>query len=242
MLLKDPVTGKEYPHYTRTDLGWPKTSARYRSFARRHVIVHHGVGRGNGLPVQRRLSIWNAYRRYHLSKSWQDIGYSHGWGDGFTVEGRGWGFDGAHTQQGGNRLGHAFCWIGDGRYTAGTEDGWGALRALVAYGIEQGHVVSDPKWSGHSNWWPKECPGNQLYQAIPDNNSLTPKEAPVIPSDVFKFAQAPGHPVYLLNLLDLTREGIETHEARNGIADLFGVEPDVEQVHEDVLFQFRPKL
>lgn len=60
------------------------------------------------------------------------------------------------------------------------------------------------------------------------------------PADILKFVQAPQHPVYLANVIELTRAGIESHEARLGLAKVFDLDEDVIQVHPDVVTQLRP--
>jgi hypothetical protein len=58
--------------------------------------------------------------------------------------------------------------------------------------------------------------------------------------DAIKFCQADGSPVvWMLNIEDGTREGIETHDARLGLAQVFNLDPSVEKVHADVINQFR---
>lgn len=73
-------------------------------------------------------------------------------------------------------------------------------------------------------------------------NPLTdqPQEEDVAaPKDTMKFIQATGTPVYLVNIETLRKEGIESHDARLGIAETFGLDPHVIQVHPAVVNQFR---
>lgn len=65
------------------------------------------------------------------------------------------------------------------------------------------------------------------------------EDADMALKDSMKFIQAAGTPVYLVNIETLRKEGIETHEAREGIAAAFGLDPAVIQVHPDVVKQFR---
>jgi hypothetical protein len=73
------------------------------------------------------------------------------------------------------------------------------------------------------------------------------EEDDVAPRDVLKFVQAANHPdpakrpVFLANILELSREGIETHAARKGIAGAWGLDENVIAVHPDVIDQFRVK-
>lgn len=96
----------------------------------------------------------------------------------------------------------------------------------------------------------KTCPG--IVRVSQFNRIVLPRiiaavtgqqteEKPMTISEALRFAQAEGQPVYLLNIEDGTREGIETHEARLGIAKLFNISPEVTKVHADVIAQFREK-
>lgn len=253
--LLDPATGTTVRMFSRSECGLPPSKARKKPWARRHVIIHHGVGRGNKASTAEAVQIWRAYWRWHhKSLGWSDIGYS--WGvtaTGVILEGRGWQVDGSHTQRGGNRVGHAICFIGDGRWSRGTPEQWAAVRALIAEGIRVGAVTPQPKLkiTGHQDWWPKECPGALIqaamkvetayFQRPPTKPSASQqsKEDPVVPGDILKFVQAEGHPVYLADITQMTIEGIETSAARAGLAELFDIDPTVHQVHKDVIDQFR---
>lgn len=111
-------------------------------------------------------------------------------------------------------------------------------------------------------WTPvaKTCPGivrrKQFYKvvlpriiaAVTAAPAPTPEEEEMKLDEVMKFAQGkdPGTdttvgPVYLLNIEDGSREGIETADGRLGIAKLFNIDPDVHFVHPDVISQFRDK-
>lgn len=104
-----------------------------------------------------------------------------------------------------------------------------------------------------SPWTPsrgKTCPGlirqvqferEVLPRIIAGVAGTTPEVDDMQIKEVLKFCQAPGTPVYLLNIEDGTREGIETHAAREGIAEVFEIDADVHQVHVDVLAQFRDR-
>lgn len=178
-LLKDPVTGETKKHYSRKECGLPPTRAPKGAQLRKEWIVHHGVGKGSGLSLSALMAIWRGYYRYHVeTKGWTDIGYSFGFCDahdvdGATFEGRGWGINGGHTQNGGNTRGHACCYIGDGRYTEGSDGAWEAHRALLAHGVAIGHVTADHRVTGHDDWWNKVCPGPLIKAVIKIKLKLT---------------------------------------------------------------------
>jgi hypothetical protein len=114
-------------------------------------------------------------------------------------------------------------WLWDHTATA-REHGWYSPKwTHDGVGIEEPwHWEYDQRLDIHHN----ELPGSPVT------------EDSMKPGDIMKFAQAQGQPVYLLNILDGTREGIETHEARLGVAKLFGLDATVHQVHADVTAQF----
>lgn len=176
--LTDPATGERVRFVPRKECGLPASRAPKGAWEREHAIAHHGVGRGNGVPLRECMAIWRGYWRYHVEdKGWNDIGYSSGWGDapdvgGAVLEGRWWGNDGAHTQNGGNRLGYAGCYIGDGR-EAVADSAWRAWRAWLAEGIRVGAFPSDPELSDHNDWFRKVCAGPKIRSVLHAKSRFT---------------------------------------------------------------------
>lgn len=176
----DPNTGRRVRRVTRKECGIPKSRAPGGKWKRRHGIAHHGVGRGNGLPLREVMAIWRGYYRYHVhDRGWTDIGYTDGWADapdvgGAVLEGRSWGKDGGHTQNGGNVEGYAGCYIGDGRYAI-ADTAWSAWRAWLYDGVYNGAFVSPPDISGHDDWYPKVCPGPEIKHPL---QAMSRLEAP----------------------------------------------------------------
>jgi hypothetical protein len=180
--LTDPATGAKVRHVTRAEAGLPrKSGAPHGQMLRPHGIAHHGVGRGNGLPLSTVKAIWRGYHRFHTgNKGWRDIGYTAGWADapdagGAILEGRGWGRDGAHTQRGRNKDGYACSYVGDGRQPI-VDTAWRAWRAWLWHGQRQGALPDDPKISGHSDWWSKLCPGPHIINPLHDKSKYTARE------------------------------------------------------------------
>lgn len=169
--VTDPATGEEVVWVSRKKCGIPKSRAPNGAWKRKHAIGHHGVGRGNGVTLREAMAIWRAYWRYHVEdRGWTDIGYTAGASDavdvgGAILEGRDWGKDGGHTQRGGNVVGYALCYIGDGRYAVGDQF-WRAFRAWLYKGIEDGAFPHDLKLSGHDDWWDKLCPGSEVKHPL----------------------------------------------------------------------------
>lgn len=173
----DPASDERVRFVSRKECGLPRSRAPAGSFTRPHAIAHHGVGRGNGLPLREAMAIWRGYHRYHTrNRGWTDIGYSCGWADapdvgGAVLEGRHWGKDGGHTQNGGNTRGYACAYIGDGREPV-ADTAWRAWRAWLHEGITAGALSSPPKISGHDDWYPKLCPGSQVKAELHERSQL----------------------------------------------------------------------
>lgn len=140
--------------YSRAEIGYRGGDGGRGIQKRDRVIIHTGVSGTGGGSVAKELGICRAYEAWHLKRNFNGIGYSFLVGDsGTAYEGRGWGQDGAHTQNGGNRLGHAICFIGDGTKAPPTRAAWDAAAALIREGQRAGHVTKDYRLSGHRDWW-----------------------------------------------------------------------------------------
>jgi len=113
----------------------------------------------------------------------------------------------------------------------------------------------DPGFGYHSMfgapspWTPvrgKTCPG--IIRIKQYNEIILPgiiaavngeeKEIDVNPRDWLQFLYS-DKVVFLCNLANMTKEGIETAEAREGIAAVWKLNPVPQRVHKDVLDQFR---
>lgn len=206
--LTDPVSGQKVRLVSRKEAGLPKRSrAPTGIFRREHAICHHGVGRGEGLSLSEIKALWRGYHRYHTQDhGWSDIGYSFGFADapdvgGAILVGRSWGRNGAHTQNGGNSRGYACCYVGDGRYTQGRDSSWRAWRAWLLEGIDRNAFADPPKISGHSDWYPKSCPGSQIKNALHRKSKLDaweedddmPSKEEVAEEVIARFMQAEVH-------------------------------------------------
>lgn len=237
---------------TRAEWGAKHPSARPGLFRRAEAVCHTEAGAfvpewwslADFCKRIRQIEDFHTRPKAQGGRGWDAIAYSflidpvNGW----VAEGRGFGQNGTHTQQGRNSSAYAFCFLGNGDNQAVSEVGWQAATDLTREGLRVGAIAREYVVTGHRNYAQKSCPGNLIYPEIGRLRGLTlDEEDDVQPKDVLKFAQATGQPVYLLNALDLTREGIETHEAREGIAKLYGIEPTVHKVHADVIAQHRER-
>lgn len=173
----DPASGDRVRWISRKECGLPRSRAPGGAFTREHGIAHHGVGRGNSLPLRDAMAIWRGYHRYHTrDRGWTDIGYSDGWCDapdvgGAVLEGRHWGRDGGHTQNGGNTQGYACCYIGDGREPV-ADTAWRAWRAWLYDGIVNGAFIDPPTLTDHNDWYRKLCAGPEIRGPLHERSHL----------------------------------------------------------------------
>ena len=133
---------------------------------RNRVIIHTSVTPQGGGSQAGEANQVRGMERFHVqTRKWDGIAYSFLVGDSGTIfEGRGWGRNGAHTQNGGNSNGYAWCFIGDGTKHQPSDAAVQAVRDHIALGIQDGHI--DPAYivSGHHDWYPsKPCPGSCVY-------------------------------------------------------------------------------
>lgn len=202
--IPDPRSGESVRLVSRKECGLPRSRAPHGAHQRHHGICHHGVGRGAGLPLDEAMAIWRGYWRYHVKqRGWSDLGYTAGYCDapdvgGAVLEGRWWGKDGAHTQNGGNSQGYACCFIGDGRYTEGSAQAWRAWRAWLDAGRRADAFPAQMKISGHDDWYRKVCPGPKLKAVLHRESDLSSTdggsvqeedELPYIDEDTQKWLQ-----------------------------------------------------
>ena len=137
---------------------------------RNRVIIHTSVTPQGDGSVASEVRQVKGMERFHVqTRKWDGIAYSFLVGNSGTIyEGRGWGRNGAHTQNGGNSQGYAWCVIGDGTKHKPSDAAVQAIRDHIALGIQQGHVAGSYILSGHHCWWPsKPCPGACVYNVMP---------------------------------------------------------------------------
>lgn len=114
---------------------------------------------------------------FHMdTRDWSDIAYSFliDWENDHAVyEGRGAGVAGGHTQ-GDNSRSHAICAMGDFTKLPATDELVDQFGWLVAHGVLSGWWTgltgghNDAVKLGFSTGKGTACPGNHLYQRIPD--------------------------------------------------------------------------
>lgn len=135
------------------------------------LFLHHSAGAHRGAAGVRQI------QSFHMdTRNYADIAYSF-LIDGETLtiyEGRGAGVQGGHTR-GHNSTSHAVCVMGNYETTAPTNALIDRIRQLVAHGHTQGWWPAQLT-GGHRDVGSTACPGQHLYDAIPQIN--TPAEGP----------------------------------------------------------------
>lgn len=130
------------------------------------LVLHHTVGRYRGSGGTREID-----RMHYEDRGWY-YGYAYNFGiDPVSLEifeGRGAMRQGGHTY-GYNTTSQAIVVYGDFRYDEVTDGLIETIADLVRYGSAQGwwpdHITH-----GHKDLRPTSCPGDKLYDAIPDIN------------------------------------------------------------------------
>lgn len=101
-----------------------------------------------------------------------------GFQSGRMYEGRGWDYDGAHTQRGRNFSAYAIARYGhpDVEPSAAFQQ---SAREVCEQGIRLGKLGVDFLLSGHRDYWNKGCPGTPLYRRLAEwrpGSVITPEE------------------------------------------------------------------
>lgn len=115
------------------------------------------------------------------SRSWRDIAYNFAFDQlGNCYEGRGWGIQGAHTE-GFNSVGHAFEMTHDSNVEPPSDACIRAMTEKAFEGISLGYLRSDVQIVGHRDVLSTDCPGQSLYNRIPEIRQLNSIEEDMTP-------------------------------------------------------------
>ncbi|XP_073347844.1 peptidoglycan recognition protein 5 [Pagrus major] len=145
----------------------PKQKASPLNGLAQRVFIHHtALPKCTGLKEckERLVSI----QRGHMTdRKFDDIGYNFiVGGDGTVFEGRGWGVVGAHTKYNNDdSLGIAF--MGNFNSDTPSAEALSSVKQLLQDGVSQGFISSAFSLLGHRDKGQTECPGANLYAAIP---------------------------------------------------------------------------
>ncbi|XP_061576245.1 peptidoglycan recognition protein 5 [Cololabis saira] len=150
----------------------PKQKEKLRGQAQR-VVIHH-----TALPSYKDFGECKDHvvsiQRMHMNqRHFDDIGYNFlVSADGTVFEGRGWGVVGAHTKGHNNdSLGIAF--MGNFNNDTPREEAILSVKQLLQFGVSQGFLEAHFVLCGHRDLGATECPGENLYAALPQLRGTT---------------------------------------------------------------------
>lgn len=192
----------------RTQWGAPPTTTPTITTPTPELWLHHTAGTQRGPAGMRQI------RQAHLNRGWQDIGYSfvidpH---DQAIYEGRGPGRQGAHTE-GHNSKSHGICIMGNYEADTVTPQLINTIADLVHHGHQQGWWPPTIT-GGHRDTKPTACPGQHLYNAIPQINHTATQPEPPMPNQPH---------TWTLNDLPNTTHTVETMYQAVRLTDTNGI-------------------
>jgi len=158
---------------TRAEWGArPRKYINYIQLPTPRLFIHHTGDDRQGSSIK-------AHQNYHMdTKGWSDLAYSLMVDDrGVVYEGRGIGVQGGHTA-GYNRTSHAICLFGNFQNHPATAAALQTVVKLAKLGRDKKWWV--PTLHGHRDVASTSCPGNYLYNQLPNLRRLT-AAAPVAP-------------------------------------------------------------
>ncbi|XP_041851019.1 peptidoglycan recognition protein 5 [Melanotaenia boesemani] len=150
----------------------PKQQKTLKGSAQRVIIHHTALLNCKGLAECKDHLI--SIQRTHMNqRQFDDIGYNFlVEEDGTVYEGRGWGVVGAHTKgHNGDSLGIAF--MGNFNNDTPSKVALLSVKQLLLSGVSRGFLHPQFALCGHRDLGTTECPGNNLYAALPQLRSTT---------------------------------------------------------------------
>lgn len=146
--------------------------------AKRLVVIHHShrPHRECGVALAREEADVLGMHEYHKGKGWGGISYNFlVFQSGNVYEGRGWGRTGAHTI-GRNSSSVGICLVIDGENIAPTDAAVESVIALIAEGVELGHIAPTHERAPHDRFQNKVCPGERVKRSGLIGGSIPPVE------------------------------------------------------------------
>ncbi|XP_028275234.1 peptidoglycan recognition protein 5 [Parambassis ranga] len=150
----------------------PRQKQTLKGPAQRVIIHHTATPSCKGL-AECKSHIVSIQRGHMNERNFDDIGYNFLVGENGTVfEGRGWGVVGAHAKgHNSDSLGIAF--LGNFNNDTPSREAISAVKQLLKSGVSRGFVHSAFSLLGHRDLGQTECPGSNLYAALPQLKSAT---------------------------------------------------------------------
>ncbi|KAK2847004.1 hypothetical protein Q5P01_010003 [Channa striata] len=145
----------------------PRQKEKLKAPAWRVIIHHTALPSCKGLTECKDQLV--CIQRMHMKeRGFDDIGYNFlVGGDGTLFEGRGWGVVGAHTK-GNNHDSLGIAFMGNYNNETLSKDLFSSVELLLQSGVSQGFLHRDFVLLGHRDLGNTECPGEQLYAALPN--------------------------------------------------------------------------
>ncbi|XP_047449302.1 peptidoglycan-recognition protein SC2-like [Mugil cephalus] len=150
----------------------PRQRQTMKDSARRVIIHHTALQSCRGLSQCKRHLV--DIQRMHMNeRSFDDIGYNFlVGGDGTVFEGRGWGVVGAHAK-GHNSDSVGIAFMGNFNNDTPSTQALTSVKQLLQSGVSQGFLQPQFVLCGHRDVGTTECPGENLYAALPQLRSST---------------------------------------------------------------------
>ncbi|KAJ0021874.1 hypothetical protein NQD34_009364 [Periophthalmus magnuspinnatus] len=148
----------------------PRNIDKLNSPARR-VIIHHTATRSSKTQAESISDVRSIQRHHMENRHFDDIGYNFLLAlDGTVYEGRGWGVVGAHTK-GHNSDSVGIAFMGNFTSESPSSEALTSVKRLLEAGVSQGFLLSEFLLFGHRDLGSTECPGVNLYSALPQLSS-----------------------------------------------------------------------
>lgn len=133
----------------------------------KRVVIHHTAMRNCKSQIESMYELLIIQRFHMQDRHYDDIGYNFLVGeDGTVYEGRGWGVMGAHTK-GNNHDSLGIAFMGNFNNDSPSTEALTSVKNLLESGVTQGFLLPEFLLLGHRDLGSTECPGSNLYAALP---------------------------------------------------------------------------
>lgn len=151
----------------RDEWGAAPSTGLYATHEPVEVVLHHSW-RPSRAQYEGASTVRGIQRFHQRAQGWDDVGYHYLVGpDGVVFRGRPDDAVGAHCVPNSGKLG--ICVLGDYDPDADevTDEAWRSVRSLVLR-IAGRYDIGPGELTGHRDYSPKSCPGDLIYERIPE--------------------------------------------------------------------------
>jgi hypothetical protein len=131
-----------------------------------YLVQHHTPGQ-EPTTYDEAIEEYNQIYWGHVGNGWNDFGYNFLIWDRFIMEGRGFGWTGAHAP-GANSISLGVAFILDGRNRIPTPTEYQAFHDLADAADTYGYLQKKFELTGHRDWVSTSCPGDLCYAHLDD--------------------------------------------------------------------------